>query len=54
MDEWASRLRVDDAGGGTDGKMERRVGGHWGGGCADRWIRERVDGWISTRMEEWI
>ena len=49
MDEWASRLRGDDAGGGTDGKMERRVGG-----CADRWIRERVDGWISTRMEEWI
>lgn len=24
------------------------------GGCADRWIRERVDGWVSTWMEAWM
>ena len=37
MDEWASRLQGDDAGGGTDGKMERRVGGQW-------WVGVRTDG----------
>ena len=24
------------------------------GGCADRWIRERVDGWVSTWTEAWM